>query len=495
MGVTNNASIALGFESSVGVLPGSPTAVKYPLRGENFANPLTYEESGEFRDDRLTTPYDLTAEDASGGFDVNMRAEMFDPLIAANFYSSWDRASTRDNAEGAYITAVANTGSAYSIEAAGGEPFVTGQLVYAENFGVAANNGLKHATTGSGDTSLVVTETLTDEGSPPATARLYACGFYGASGDIAAVSDGITASSLDFTTIPAIKVGGWIKIGATGAGNRFATEALNTWARVIAKSATKLTLDNLPSGWTTDAGTGKTIHVFTSEIINIGDGTTKQTLFLQKKMPVTGGTRYMHIYGLHSSLFRLNTTARGRMIARFEYVGIGGDAGGLTATPQVATPSVPRKRNVMTSGRSFVRLHEGGGPFATTVSVPQINFQNNNQLVPTENVTLLGYEDHDAAEAQVQLSGNLNFRTDSLFNKFRGSTETSISAVIAQATGTHLQGYVIEAATGLLTQAGIEFSGPNQIITMPFTFTAHANEGVLTANKQYAWHRLRYYEN
>ena len=494
MGVTNRASFALGFESTPGVLPGTPTAVKYPLRGENFANPLTYEESGEFRDDRLTTPYDLTAEDCSGGFDVNMRCEMFDPLIAAAFYSSWGIAPTRDNAEGSYITGVTTSDDTYAVAAGGGTPFVAGQLAYAENFTDAANNGLKHATTGSSDTALVVTENLADE-TPGGTARVYVCGFYGASGDISATSSGLASSTLDFTTLTNLVVGGWIKIGATGAGNRFATAALNTWARVTAIDTNAVTLDNLPSGWTTDAGTSKTIHVFTTEILTIGDGSTKSTLHMQKKLPISGGAyRYMNIYGLHPSLFRLNTTARGRMIARFEYLGMRGEATGLVSTPNVASPSTPRKRIPLVSGRSFVRLHEGGGAFASTVSVPQINFQLQNQMVPTEDVTQYGYEDIDPAEAQVQLSGNLNFKTESLFNKYRASTETSFSAVIQQATGSHLQGYVVEAITGLLTQSGIELSGPNQIITMPFTFTAHANEGSITANKQYAWHRARYFE-
>lgn len=489
MGVTNRASFALGFESSVGVVPGSPTAVKYPLRGESFSNPLTYDESGEFRDDRLTTPYDLTAEDASGGFDVNMRCETFDPLIAAAFYSNWDAAPTRDNAvTAASITGVTTAADTYAV--ANGAAFVASQLAYAENFTEAANNGLKHAVATSGATALVVSENLVDEASPPADARLIVCGFYGGATDISATANGLASATLDFTTMTNLKAGSWIKVGGTGAGNRFATEALNTWIRVVSIGPNALVCDNLPSGWTTDAGTGKTIHVFTTEILNIGDGSTKQTLFLQKKTPVTGGFRYMHIYGLHAGLFRLSTQARGRMIARFEYQGIGGDAGGLTATPLVATPTVPRKRRVLVSGSSFVRLHEGGGAFATSVSAPQINFQLQNQLVLTENVTLLGYEDGDPAEAKVELSGVLNFRTDSLFNKYRGSTETSFSAFIQRDS----QGYMIEAVTGLLTQAGLEYPGPNQIISLPFTFTAHANEGTLTANKQYAWHRSRYFE-
>lgn len=487
MGVTNRASIALGFEASVGVLPGSPTAVKYPLRGENFANPNTYEESGEFRDDRLTTAYDLTAEDASGGFDVNMRGDTFDPLLAAAFYSSWAAAPTRDNdgTADSIITDVAASTGTYTV--ASGAAFVTRQLIYAEGFTNSANNGVRVLTGGSATTAVVGASQLVDEAAPPGLARLYVCGFAGASGDITATSTGLGSTALDFTTMTNLVVGGWIKIGGTATGTRFATAGLNTWARVTAISANAVTLDNLPTGWTTDAGTGKTIWVFTSEIINIGDGSTKQTLFLQKKIPVTGGFRYFMQYGLHARLAQVNTDARGRMTARFEYQGIRGE---MLSSPPVASPTVPRKRRPMVSGRSFIRLHEGGGAFASTISIPQINFALTNQLVPVPAAHLLGYEDIEPAEGVATFNGNLNFRTDALYQKHRGVTETSMSAVLMQDNNA----YVIEAPTGYLTVADLQLAGPNQIISMPFTFQAHANEGALTANKQYAWHRFRYVE-
>lgn len=492
-GVTNRASFALGAEASVGVLPGSPVAYKYPLRGESGGNVLNYEESGEFTDDRLTTPHDLVSEDANFGFDVNMRCETFDPLIAAAFYNSWDQAPSRDNGATAdsQITDVAASTGTFTV--ATGTAFVASQLIMSRGFTNSGNNlaTARKLTGGSATTAVIGAGILTDESAPPAYAQIYVVGFEGASGDITATSTGLGSTALDFTTLTNLKRGSWIKIGGTGAGNRFATEALNVWVRVTAIAANAVTCDNLPSGWATDSGAGKTIKVFTTEILNIGDGSTKSTFFMQKKLPITGGAfRYMHLYGLHAGLFRMNTQARGRMTARFEYQGIRGDTDGLESTPAVAVPLVPRKRNVLVSGRSFIRLHEGGGVFASTVCVPNIAFEIQNQLIPVPCAHRLGYDDIEPGEAQCRISGVLNFSTESLFNKYRGSTETSISAVLQQDE----QAYVIEAATGKLTQAGIELSGPNQIIQMPFTFTAHRNEGSITENKQYAWHRARYFE-
>ena len=487
MGVTNRASIALGFEQSPGVLPGSPKAILYPLRGEDFANPLTYSESGEFRPDRLTTAYDLTAEDAAGGFDVNMRAEVFDDLISASFYADWGAAPTRDNfVTAASITGVTGSSGTYTV--ANGAAFVAGQLIESILFAGAANNGVRVLTGGSATTAVVGSgANLVDDGSPAANARIAVVGFAGGSGDITATSTGLASTALNFTTMTNLKVGGWIKIGGSASGTRFATAALNTWARVRAIGNNAVELDNLPAGWTTDSGSSKTIWIFTSELVTPGDGATKKTFFMNKKIPVTGGFRYLCLRGLHPRLTQINTEARGRITARFGYDGLSGE---FKSSPDVAPVAPARPRRPMVSGRSFVRLHEGGGAFATTLSVPNINFILENQLVPSPAVHLLGYEDWDPAEAQARFEGQLNFRTDSLYTKYRGSTETSMSAFLLQDS----QAYVIEGPTGLLTTADLPLPGPNQIIQMPFTFTTHANEGAVAANKQYGWHRFRYVE-
>lgn len=488
MGVTNRASIAIGLEESVGVLPVSPEAIKYPLRSEDFVNPLTFDESGEFRDDRLTTAYDLTAEDASGGFDVNMRCEVFDTLIAASFYGDWADLPSRDNfAASSQVTGV--TGSSGTVAVASGDAFVTGTLCRLDGFAGAANNAVKVATGGSATTAVFGAGAgLVDEASPGAYARVVTVGFAGASGDITATLSGLGSTALDFTTIPGLLPGTWIKIGGSASGTRFDASQLNTWARISGTvTANAIPLDNLPASWTTDAGTGKTIWVFVSELVTPGDGATKRTFFLDKKIPVTGGFRYLRLRGLHPQLTQINTEARGRMTARFSYLGIGGSFGD---TPAVVSPKAPRTRRPLVSGRSFVRLHEGGGAFATTLSVPSINFILENQLVPVLAAHLLGYEDVEPAEATARIEGNLNFRTDALYTKFRGQTETSMSAVLLQDN----EAYVIESPTGYLTTADIPLPGPNQIINMPFTFTTHANDGAVNRNKQYGFHRFRYVE-
>ena len=82
---------------------------------------------------------------------------------------------------------------------------------------------------------------------------------------------------MDFTTL-GLAVGQLVKIGdASNAAYSFVTAANNSYARITAIAATALTLDNLPTGWTTDSGTSKTIRVFTADYVRVGtvlDGNT-----------------------------------------------------------------------------------------------------------------------------------------------------------------------------------------------------------------------------
>ena len=144
---------------------------------------------------------------------------------------------------------------------------------------------------------------LTAETAPPGTGRLKVVGFQGASGDITATAGGLGSTSLDFTTL-GLAVGQWIKVGGTAAGDRFATAGLNDWARIVAISANALTLDNKPSGWTTDAGTSKTIKVWFGDYIK--NGVTKTALTLEKGFLGQDTPTYIALRGMTVNTFEMS---------------------------------------------------------------------------------------------------------------------------------------------------------------------------------------------
>ena len=432
---TNLGSVAIGEETSVKT-PGT-TAVKQPLRSEDFLNPLTFDPSGEFRDDRLTTRYDLIAEDAQGGIDVNFRYGVHDDILEGAFTSTWGQGVVRDNNEvAADITDIAIG----AVTVANGTAFVAGSMILMTGNNDAANNGVFEVDAAPSATSVpIVGSPLTVDAAPAATSRIVTVGVKGAAGDIVAVSDGLTTTTLDFTTFAQLKKDAWIKIGGTGVGFRFTGQPQNnTWAKIALVESNKLTLTNLPSTWAADTGAGKTIKIWFSDLISIGDGTLKQSYFIQKRIPISGGARYLKLLGCYPSLFRIDTTARGRIVGRIEMQGCGGE---FDATPIVASPSeigrhpflANTPRRPFASGRSIARLQEGSGPYASgSFCVPNISFTLLNQLIPVECVDTLGYDDMEFGEAETSQNGNINLQTASVYEKFRGETESAISCIMVQ---------------------------------------------------------------
>ncbi|TIO72038.1 phage tail tube protein, partial [Mesorhizobium sp.] len=241
-------------EVTLGVTPNTPRMRTARMTGETLRFAPAFVSSEEIRDDRMNADPikvdEMNDGPVNGELSWPPHASPFSDWLESLFCNVWSNAPYRDNdgTADSVITAVATAGT--QVTHLTGDAFVASQLVRFTGFGVAGNNGVFKCTTGGTTTSAYSGSGITDEAAPPAAARMKVVGFQGASGDITATSTGLGSTSLDFTTL-GLKVGQWLKIGGTAAGDKFATAALNGWARIIAIAANALTLDNLPTGWAT----------------------------------------------------------------------------------------------------------------------------------------------------------------------------------------------------------------------------------------------------
>lgn len=272
---SNRVQLAAVLENTIGTTPGTPRMRKVRMTGESLKYAPTFVDSDAIRDDRMSDAPIQVFKENSGGVNVEMHYPVPDSVlsnfIASAMFRDWINTPTRynDGTSDSVITDIGTTANAIAFTT--GAAFVVGHLVRTTGFGVSGNNGLFPVTTG-GATSLVSTgASFTAETAPPAEARVKVVGFQGTSGDITATATGLGSTTLDFTTV-GVSPGMFIKIGGSGSGFRFATELLNTWVRATAVTAHAITCDHLPSGWTTDTGSGKTIRVFTSDYNANGDG-------------------------------------------------------------------------------------------------------------------------------------------------------------------------------------------------------------------------------
>ena len=290
MTTPHRAQLASVKEDTVGTTPASPRMRLRRFTTEGFEATGVYVASGEIRSDRGVADPILVAREVQGSLAYPMLFPFPDSPshtdLESAFYSTFVRRQERFNDGGLTpITNVATTNTVLTVSS--GTTFQVGHLVRFSGFTVAGNNGVFRCTTASATVPRFVGSGITNE-TPPAGARVKVVGFQGASGDITATATGLGSTALDFTTL-GLSVGDWIKIGGSAAGNRFATAALNGVARVTAIAATALTLDNRPAGWTTDAGSSKTISVWMGD--TLANGTTQISQTIERGLlDVSGGT-------------------------------------------------------------------------------------------------------------------------------------------------------------------------------------------------------------
>lgn len=288
-------------ESTVGTTPASPRM--WLRRPESFnlrANGI-YATPGEIRADRAPVDAVLVGKEAGASITYSVVPFNADQPIAVDLegllYSTWVRTPERvKDGTVSTLTSVTASTNVVAMTNNGTGAFAVRHLVRFSGFANAANNGIKLCTTG-GTTSATfssgnfVTETA------PVGSRAKVVGFMGASGDITATATGLGCTSLDFTTL-GLRPGDWIKIGGELTGERFATSALNCFARIVSIAATALTLDHLPTQWTTDTGTSKTIVVWIGDTISNGFTQSAQTFQEVLRDLLTAGESVKILAGL-----------------------------------------------------------------------------------------------------------------------------------------------------------------------------------------------------
>lgn len=212
----------------------------------------------------------VTDIEAGGGFNQDLTFFNFTRLLqGAMFADLRQKKSTVPMNGTKYATSgVTAADDTYTLAAGGGTGFVANHLVLAENYGVAANNGIKTVAS-STSTTVVVNEALIDEASPPATAGLSVVGYRGASGTLSIALSGslvrlVSTAGVDFTTLGLIP-GEWVYVGGDQTVNGF--EDNGGFARIGAIAAGYLEFDKVDWTATAEAGTGKLIHIYFGDVL------------------------------------------------------------------------------------------------------------------------------------------------------------------------------------------------------------------------------------
>lgn len=443
---SNITGLAFAEEASLKTLPGSP--VWYGLEPNSysdFGGELSTVARAPIDPSRQNKKGTVTSLDASGGFNIDFTKSNLVRLLQGFFFAdARELPSTKPlNATAIAVTGVTAASKTYAA-ATGLASFVAKQIVLASGFSNATNNGLKTVVSSTAGT-VVVTEVVADEASPPAAATLQTVGFEFASADINfAVTSGIpslVATAVDFTTLPNLIPGAWVFIGGDSATNRFANNV--GYARIKSIAAKSLVFDDTTFTPVTEAGTGKIIRIFVGTVIKnektpslikrrsyqierqLGDGPT--------------ATQAEYLEGAVANEFTLNIPQAEKLNADLSYVACensqrSGEFGDqLKAGTRVAalgedayntSSDVYRiKMNVLDSTTS--------NPSALFGYVSEASVTINNNVTPNKAIGVLGAFDTSAGNFEVSGSITAYFTTVSAVKAVRQNADVGLSVISA----------------------------------------------------------------
>lgn len=372
MSDTNRVALGVIEEVTPGTTPATPAFESLRITGApSLAFAPTTVSSDEIRPDRNITDLILTDAEAGGEVTMELSHGAEDTLLEGAMFSEWVE---RNNRQGSDITNITTN----VITVASGDAWAVDDLVYLEGFGDANDEIVFPAVVTSNATTITAASGLTDNASPPATARVWNVGVQGAAGDIDSQTgpNALTSTVLDFTTL-GLLVGDWIKIGGTLAANQLPTAANNDWVRISAIAANLLTFDIVPTGWTADASTTENVWLFFAD--RLRNGVLKQSYSLEEQFQDHSPITYQYYTGMHMDTFNISLPSAAIMTVSANFQGFAStvDTTRFAGATDVAAPD----NDVFNTSSNVGRIGRGtDGPFTTLdgcVLDATINLSNN----------------------------------------------------------------------------------------------------------------------
>lgn len=419
-------------EVTQGTTPASPRMRTMRITGESLAFAPNYIDSAEIRADRMLGDPVKNMQSSAGAvnFELSYPTDNtpLSEVIRSAMLNAWVNTPTffNDGTADSVITDAGTVANTYAVTA-GGAAVVLGHLVRATGFAQTANNQIFRAASSTATTIVGTALSLVAETAPAAAAKLKVVGFQGTSADITATSTGLASTALDFTTL-GLAIGQWVKIGGTTTGFRFATAALNDFARVTVIAAHALTLDNLPATWTTDVGTGKTINVYFGDEIKNGITPSSVTIergFLDQTVPT-----YIVNTGMEINTLVTTITSKANITGVATFTGMGGGEGPttLSGTPDTATTNL-----VMAANANVGRLGVNGSQLVGPNWAQSVTFSINNNLRTIESVDSTSPVAIKEGECTVTGDMNMYFGSDTELAAFYAGTTRPINTRVAKA--------------------------------------------------------------
>lgn len=357
--------------------------------------------------------------------------------------------------------------------------FSAKDIVRAEGFTNAANNGYLIAGTQTAAGTLVVTNDLVTE-TPPSGAVLHLVGRRGEDGDLALTISGstgtlVSSSGTNFTYLGLAK-GDWVKLAGF-----VATAANNEYYRLSADpSATTLTFDRVPVGSASETPAGA-VDVYLGE--RVVNGTLELSHSLEIEYADHSPVTYQYFRGMMVDTMSLSAEPQAIAGVSFEFQGkdaFFSDSNTPASVPS-QLPAVSAGRvgsatllssgtvNVLNTSSNVARIARGGTPISSKNFVLEASIEIANNLRQREAVGFLGAVSVGVGE--FSLSGTLNtyFDDASLARDVVANSETSLDLRFRDGSG-HVM--LFDMPRIKFSEGAPEVPGKNQDVTLNLSYQA-----------------------
>lgn len=349
--------------ANYGVKPTNPAWQEYQNGNFGLKAQLTRGRSNDRRGDGQAAGTFLTDLSNLGPIATELKFKHHDDHFEALMKGTWQ---TQALIQVATIdTEISDVSTTALTVSAGGASFKAGHLTRTLGFPTAGNNKIARVASSTATAITYPASTFAIEaGQIPVGASVRVVGFQGASGDLVATTTGgnaLTSTALDFTTLGnGVGSGRWVWIGdITAAGNKFATAACNGWARIAKNgvAANRLSFDVVPSGFTADAGAGKTVAVYTGDFLQ--NGTTIWAYDWENQQSGVATPMYEYFYDTLINGYEMIIPGGKEITTSFDWIGNQADPIGITRYAG-SSDLVPPTYGTMTSTTNVGDLTEGG---------------------------------------------------------------------------------------------------------------------------------------
>jgi hypothetical protein len=472
---TNRVKISKVREAAFGITPTNPAFKAIRETSSSLAaNPKTVTTS-EIRGDRQVTDLILVDQDAGGDVGGEVAFGVADDDIEEALQGTWSinpviTVATLD-------TEISDLSATAATVAAGGAAFVVGMLTLLAGFPTAANNKLARVSSSAGTTITYPASSFAAETTPiPVGAAVRTVGFEGVSGDLAAVTsggNGLTSTTLDFTTF-GLAAGRWIKLGdGDNAGHSFATAACNGFCRISAVAAHKLSFDVVRrAGWRTGAGVA--LRAFIGDAVV--NGSTLRTSTIERQYLDHQPADYEYFTG--QALNVLAIDAKQAAIATYTKTYLGKAASITWARATGATDVAAPSYGVLNTSSNVGRIGFNGSAIAGPNFVMSASFNINNNLRAQKAIGALGAIGVGNGEFTVTGKLQTYFGDASVYNQILNNTLTSFDMRLGRSDGNR-ETLLFDFPAIKLSSGSPAVSGKNQDVMIDAGFQAvmHATLG------------------